>query len=172
MPQALAKLLDGTRVTVVVQSAKTLRMIYNTCEWIPSDAEAMTGRYGFEPTDQICYSWITNDELAFATYVDQLITEQPLNRPSELEQLHLRKTTLAVLLNNGRMGDAVTNSIWFTKQGDLKMAKRKALKTSLWTRPDNLLANIVQLGGHSVETVPNITHGLFVQFEVGEHSYE
>ncbi|MCP4606308.1 MAG: hypothetical protein GY847_38325, partial [Proteobacteria bacterium] len=49
MPQALAKLLDGMRATVVVQSAKTLRMMYNTSGWVPANAEAMTGRYGFEP---------------------------------------------------------------------------------------------------------------------------
>ncbi|MCP4600187.1 MAG: hypothetical protein GY847_06570, partial [Proteobacteria bacterium] len=41
----LAKLLDGTRATVVVQSAKTLRMMYNTCGWFPKDAEDKTGRY-------------------------------------------------------------------------------------------------------------------------------
>ncbi len=105
-------------------------------------------------------------------YVNQLITDQPLNQPSALEQLHLKKTTLAVMLNDGRMGKAATNSIWFTKQGDLKMTKRKALKTALWTRPDNPPANLVNIAGHSVETVCNITHGLFVQFEVGDHSFE
>ncbi len=52
------------------------------------------------------------------------------------------------------------------------MAKRKALKTALWMRPENPPADVVQIGGHSVETVHNIMHGLFVQFEVGEHSYE
>ncbi len=113
-----------------------------------------------------------NDELVFVTYVNQLITEQLLNRPSALKQLHMKKTMLAVLVNDGRMGDAVTNSIWFMKQGDLKTTKRKALKTALWTRPDNPLADIVQIGGHSVETVRNIMHGLFVQFEVGDHSFE
>ncbi len=43
---------------------------------------------------------------------------------------------------------------------------------ALWTRPDNPPADVVQIGGHSVETVRNITHGLFVQFEVGDHSDE
>ncbi len=43
---------------------------------------------------------------------------------------------------------------------------------ALWTRPENLPANIVQTGGHSVETVRNIMHGLFTQYEVGEHSLE
>ncbi len=79
MLQALAKLLDGMRATVVVQSAKMLKMIYNTCGWFPLNGEAMTGRSRFEPPDQICYSWITNYELAFAMYVDQFITNQLLN---------------------------------------------------------------------------------------------
>ncbi len=39
-------------------------------------------------------------------------------------------------------------------------------------RPDNPPADIVQTGGHSVETVRNVMHGLFVQFEVGDHSLE
>ncbi len=43
MPMALAKLLDGTRAMVVVQNAKTLRMMYNTSGWTLSNAEAMTG---------------------------------------------------------------------------------------------------------------------------------
>ncbi len=88
-----------------------------------------------------------------------------------LEQLHLKKMMLAVMLNDGSMGEAATNSIWFTKQGDLKMAKRKALKTALWMRPNNPLADLVNIAGHSVETVHNIMHGLFVQFEVGDHSF-
>ncbi len=79
MPQKLAKLLDGTRAMVVVQNAKMLRMIYNTCGWVPVNAEDKTGRYGFEPPDHVCYSWFKNDELAFVTYIDQLVTEQPLN---------------------------------------------------------------------------------------------
>ncbi len=105
-------------------------------------------------------------------YADQLITKQPVNRPGELKRMHLKKTVLAILLNDGRMGEEATNSIWYTKQGDLKSSKRKALKTALWMRPDNPLANIVQTGSHSVETVRNVTHGLFVQFEVGDHSLE
>ncbi len=68
---------------------------------------------------------------------------------------------LAVLLNDGRRGKEATNSIWYMKQGDLKTSKKKALKTTLWMRPENLPADIVQTGGHSVETVHNITHGLF-----------
>ncbi len=43
MPPKLAKLLDGTRATVVVQSAKTFRMIYNTCGMFPMNGESMTG---------------------------------------------------------------------------------------------------------------------------------
>ncbi len=70
---------------------------------------------------------------------------------------------LCVLLNDGRMGEEATNSIWYTKQPDLKHSKRKALKMALWTRPKNPLADIVQTGGHSVETVCSITHGLFTQ---------
>ncbi len=58
------------------------------------------------------------------------------------------------------------------KQPNLKQAKQKALKAPLWTKPENLPADIVQTGGHSVETVRNITHGLFTQYEVGEHSLE
>ncbi len=68
-----------------------------------------------------------------------------------------------MLLNDGRMGDAMTNSIWFTKKDDLKMAKRKALKTALWTRPENPPADVVQIGGHSVETVCNIMLRLFIR---------
>ncbi len=43
MPDALAKLLDGMRATVVIQGAKTAEMIYNTCGWMPLDGEATTG---------------------------------------------------------------------------------------------------------------------------------
>ncbi len=50
-------------------------------------------------------------------YADQLITGQPLNRPGALENLHIKKTVLAVMLNNGRMGAVATNLIWYTKQG-------------------------------------------------------
>ncbi len=80
--------------------------------------------------------------------------------------------TLSVLLNDGRMGEEVTNSIWYTKRPDLKTSKRKALKTALWMKPENLLADIVQTGGHSMETVRNTMHGHFAQYEVGEHSLE
>ncbi len=105
-------------------------------------------------------------------YADQLVTEQPLNRLGALENLHIKKTVLAVMLNDGRMGEAATNSIWYTKQGDLKMAKRKSLRTVLWTRPDNPLADIVQIGSYSVETVCNIMHGLFIQLDMSNHSFE
>ncbi len=40
---ALAKLLDGTRAMVVMEGAKTDKMIYNTTGWLPVDGEAMTG---------------------------------------------------------------------------------------------------------------------------------
>ncbi len=79
MPSALTKLLDGTRAMVVMQGAKTAEMIYNTTGWLPLDGEAMTSRYGCELKDHTCFSWFTNDELVFVMYVDQLITEQPLN---------------------------------------------------------------------------------------------
>ncbi len=79
MPSRLARLLDGTRATVVVQSAKTFRMIYNTCGMFPMNGESMTRRYGFEPEDHICYSWIMNDELAFAMFVDQFVLDQLIN---------------------------------------------------------------------------------------------
>ncbi len=79
---------------------------------------------------------------------------------------------ISVLLNDGKMGEEVTNSIWYTKRPDLKTSKRKALKTALWMRPENPPADIVQTGGHSMETVHNITHRLFAQYEVGEHSLE
>ncbi len=42
MPTKLAKLLDGMRATIVVQSAKTLRMIYNTCGMFAMNGESMT----------------------------------------------------------------------------------------------------------------------------------
>ncbi len=43
---------------------------------------------------------------------------------------------------------------------------------ALWTKPENPLADVVQTGGHSMEMVCNITHRLFLQYEVGEHSLE
>ncbi len=64
------------------------------------------------------------------------------------------------------------NSIWFTKQPNLKLPKQKAMSTALWTRPEHPQADIVQIGGHSVETVHNITHGVFLQYEVRAHSFE
>ncbi len=100
MPTALAKLLDGTRAMVVIQGAKTVEMIYNTSGWMPLDGKATTGQYRFEPKDHTCFSWFTNDELIFATYIDQQITEQPLTRPAELKQLHIPKTLVSVLLND------------------------------------------------------------------------
>ncbi len=113
-----------------------------------------------------------NDELVFTTYIDQLVTLQPLNRPQELEQLHIPKTTISVLLNDRKIGTGSMNSIWYMKQPDLEQPKWKALKMALWTRPENLPADVIQTGGHSMETVCNITHGLFTQYEVGEHSLE
>ncbi len=79
MPSALAKLIDGTRAMVVMQGAKTAEMIYNTTGWLPLDGKAMTGQYRCEPKDYTCFSWFTNDKLVFAMYINQLITEQPLN---------------------------------------------------------------------------------------------
>ncbi len=113
-----------------------------------------------------------NDELVFTMYVDQLVTMQPLNRLHELEQLHIPKMTISVLLNDRKIGAESMNSIWYMKQPNLKQSKQKALKTALWTRPENLLADVIQTGGHSVEMVRNITHRLFLQYEVGEHSLE
>ncbi len=113
-----------------------------------------------------------NDELVFATYINQLVTPQPLNRLHKLEQLHIPKTMLSVLLNDRKMGAEVMNLVWYMKRSDLKTAKRKALKMALWTKPKNPLADVVQTGGHSVKTVRNITHRLFTQYEVGEHSLE
>ncbi len=43
MPDALAKLLDGTRATVVIQSAKTAEMMYNTCGIVFANGDHMTG---------------------------------------------------------------------------------------------------------------------------------
>ncbi len=64
------------------------------------------------------------------------------------------------------------NSIWYTEQQNLKQMKQKALKMALWTQPKNLPADVIQTGGHSVEMVRNIMHGLFTQYQVGPHSYE
>ncbi len=68
----------------------------------------------------------------FTTYVDQLVTPQLLNRPHELKQLHIPKMMLSVLLNDGKMGAELMNSIWYMKQLNLKQAKQKALKMALW----------------------------------------
>ncbi len=70
----LAGLLDGMQAMVVAESAKTAEMIYNMTGWLPLDGECMTGCYGFEPEGLKCFSWFTNDELVFATYIDQLVT--------------------------------------------------------------------------------------------------
>ncbi len=147
-------------------------MIYNSTGWLPLGGECMTGCYRFELEGQKCFSWFTNDELVFATYVDQLVTVQLLNRLDELEHLHIPKTMLSVLLNDGKTGGEVMNSIWYTKQPNLRLMKQKPLHTALWTRPKNPPANIIQIGGHSMETVRNIMHGVFLQYQVGTHSYE
>ncbi len=42
MPQALVKLLDGMRATVVLEGVKMAEMIYNTSGWMSLDREAMT----------------------------------------------------------------------------------------------------------------------------------
>ncbi len=80
--------------------------------------------------------------------------------------------TISVLLNDRKIGAESMNSIWYMKQPDLKQSKQKALKMALWTRPKNLPADIIQTGGHSMETVRNIMHRLFTQYKVGEHSLE
>ncbi len=85
----------GMRATVVLQGVKMAKKIYNVSGWMPLDGEAMMGRYGFEPKGHTCFSWFTNDELVFATYVNQLVTVQLLNRPHELEQLHIPKMTVS-----------------------------------------------------------------------------
>ncbi len=56
MPNALAKLLDGTRAMVVMEGAKTAEMIYNTTGWLPLEGEAMTSQYRFEPKGHTCFS--------------------------------------------------------------------------------------------------------------------
>ncbi len=43
MPNALAQLLDGSRVMVVMQGVKMVEMIYNCTRWMPLGGEAMTG---------------------------------------------------------------------------------------------------------------------------------
>ncbi len=75
----LARLLDGTRIMVMMEGAKTAEMTYNTTSWLPLGGECMTGHYRFEPDRQKCFSWFTNDELLFATYVDQQVTVKLLN---------------------------------------------------------------------------------------------
>ncbi len=77
---------------------------------------------GSSQRGQKCFSWFTNDELVFAMYVNQLVTLQPLNRPDELEQLHILKTMLSILLNNGKTGRDAMNSIWYMKQPNLRQA--------------------------------------------------
>ncbi len=42
MPAVLAQLLDGSRVMVVMEGAKTAKMVYNTTRWIPLGGECMT----------------------------------------------------------------------------------------------------------------------------------
>ncbi len=172
MPANLAQLLDGTQATVVMQGAKMAEMIYNTTGWLPLGGKCMTGQYGFEPEGQKCFSWFMNDELVFAMYIDQLVMLQLLNRLDELEQLHIPKTTLSILLNDGKTGGDVMNSIWYMKQPNLKQVKQKPLHTALWMRPENPLANIIQISGHSMETVHDIMHRIFLQYQVGTHSYE
>ncbi len=90
----------------------------------------MTGCYRFEPEGQKCFSWFMNDELVFATYVDQLVTLHLLNQPDGLEQLYIPKAMLSVLLNEGKTGGEVMNSIWYMKQPNLRQAKQKPLNTA------------------------------------------
>ncbi len=75
---------------VVMEGAKIAEMLYNMCSWFPINGDYMTGQYGSEPEGCQCFSWFMNDKLVFATYVDQLITTQPLNQLEELEHLHSR----------------------------------------------------------------------------------
>ncbi len=107
-------------------------MIYDITGWLPLGGDCVTGAQ-FELELQKCFSWFTNDELVFAMYVEQLVPLQLLNQPDELEQLHLLKTLLSVLLNDGKTGGEAMNSIWYMKQPNLRLAKQELLYTVLWT---------------------------------------
>ncbi len=68
MPNNLMRLLDGTRVTVVMEGAKMAEMLYNVSGWLPMGGEYMglgLSWYGFEPTGSQCFSWFTNDEIGY-----------------------------------------------------------------------------------------------------------
>ncbi len=62
---------------------------------------------------------------------------------------------MSILLNDGKTGGDAMNSIWYTKQRNLKQGKQKLLPTVLWTRPKNPPADIIQIGGHSMQTLSN-----------------
>ncbi len=61
MPRELAKLLDGTQVKLVFQSAKSIEMLYNMTGFCPDGSDAIIGCYGYEPKGHTCCSWMTVD---------------------------------------------------------------------------------------------------------------
>ncbi len=73
-----------------MEGAKEAEMIYNATGWLCLGGECMTGQYGFEPDGHMCFSWFMNDELVFTMYIDQL-------------------------LNDGKTGADLMNSIWCMK---------------------------------------------------------
>ncbi len=172
MPMDLVRLLNGTQVKLVFQSAKSIEMLYNMTRFCPNGSDDLIGHYRHEPEGHTCCSWMTVDEVAVCTYLDQFMLEDPIMKLLDLEQFHFSKTKMSTFLSEGKMSSQCQYSMFWKKHKSMTEKQTKVSKTTLWTSLSDPPANIIQICGCSVEVVQFNLHGFFLQYELGDHSQE
>ncbi len=154
------------------QSAKSIEMLYNMTGFHPDGSDDLIGCYKHEPKGHTCCSWMTVDEVAVCAYLDQFMLEDPITKLEDLEQFHFSKTTMSAFLSEGKTSSQCQYSIFWKKHISMTEKQTKVSRTALWTSPSDLPANIIQICGCSVEVIWFNRHGIFLQFELGDHSQE
>ncbi len=147
-------------------------MLYNTTGFRPNGSDDLIRCYGYEPEGHTCCSWMTVDDVAVCAYLDQFMLEDLIMKPSDLEQFHFSKANMSAFLSEGKTSSQCRYSIFWKKHIGMTEKWTKMSKTALWTRPSDLPTNIVQICGCSVEVVWFNLHGIFLQFELGDHNRE
>ncbi len=172
MPDELAKLLDGTRFTLVFESARSMRMLYHTTGFCPIRSDDLIGRYGYEPAGHTTNNWVLADEIFTGGFLDQFMDEEPVTDPADLERMHFSKMGISVFMAEGKMGAQTPFSIFWTKKVSQVAIREYVSKTALWTSPLDPPADMVKLCGWSVEIIWFNLHRFFLQYELGSHSYK
>ncbi len=172
VPDELVKLLDGTRATLVFESAKSIRMLYHMTGFRPIRSDDLIGCYGYKPAGHTTNNWVLLDKVFAGGYLDQQMDEEPVVDSADLERLHFSKMGVSVLMAEGKMGAQTPFSIFWMKKASQVAIREKMSKTALWTSPYDPPADIVKICGRSIEVIRFNMHGFFLQYELGPHSYE